>query len=369
MLHVAGRALLLLMVVILSAACRLDVLGPRPTPTTPAMGLYMATLREMQLGRYIGIEAVREREIGSSGWVQYDYDQADCRCMDGGQFHLLARPGKHTEYTLVWLSGGGACWPGHDTCTPRAELAQSLDFGLSTQLPANPFRDWNTISVPYCDGSLHMGDSDADYDDDSRVDHYHWGLRTTSAAVTLLRQKFPKSTKIVVAGCGAGGYGTILAVPVIRLQFPEARIYVWNESGPGLHNPDSPETWQLIKDTWNLASYLPDDCPHCRDQLLNVYGWLLARDPGLRVGLYSSYEDAVLSGDILGVQPREFRGLLLTTTDRLREEFPARFKRYLVAGDTHCVEDYFYRVDGITIRDWIEAMVTDDDIRWRDLRE
>lgn len=369
-MHVVSRSLALLSVVLLSAACRLEVLGPRPTSTPSATELYMAALRDMQLDRYIGAQPVRERTIGSSGWTQYDYDRADCRCSDGGPFHILGRPGTQAEYTLLWLSGGGACWPGHDTCTTHADLAQSLDFALSTQLPANPFRDWNMVSVPYCDGSLHMGDSEADYDGDGTVDHYHWGLRNTSAAVTLIKGQFPDSTKILVAGCGAGGYGTILAPAVVRLQFPKAQIYVWNESGPGLFNPDSPETRQEMLDTWNLEPYLPPECPHCRDQFLSVYGWLLARDPNLKVGLYSSYEDAVLSSDLLGMAPREFQGLLVTTTDRLWQEFPARFKRFLVAGDAHCVDDYFYQVDGITLRDWLEAMVSDDDdLRWRDVRE
>ena len=374
-MRVAGRTLSLLLVVVLVAGCSLDWLGlePESTPASPEMASYLAALREMGLERYIGIEPVHERELGNLGWVQYDYDRADCRCIDGGPFHVLARQGAEVEgestpYTLFWMSGGGACWPGQDACTARATLSQSLTFGLGSRVQTNPVRDWNMISVPYCDGSVHMGNSDADYDDDNVVDHYHHGLKTTSAAVALMKELFPDSTKILIGGCSAGGYGTILAAPVIRLQFPDAQLYVWNENGPGLYNPDRPETLQLILDTWNLEPHLPDDCPHCREQLINIYGWLLARDPALKVGLYSSYGDAVIGGDYLEMTPRAYQGLLLTTTGRLRDEFPNSFKRYLVEGKSHCVEDYGYDVEGLTIHAWIEAMVTDDQA-WRDVLE
>lgn len=377
-----GRITTLLLVIVVSAACQVPGFGPQPTPTGSAGGAYLAALRDMGLERYIGIEPVHQHEVGRGDWVQYNYAQDDCRCIDGSPFHVLARPGEKSEYTLFWMSGGGACWPGQDACTTRARPGQSLLFGLAyqnvveatpapdtpTPVPANPLSDWNVISVPYCDGSVHSGDNDADYDGDGTVDHYHHGLKTTSAAVTLMKDLFPDSTKILIAGCSAGGYGTILAAPVIRLQFPAAKLYVWNESGPGLYNPDKPDIRQTILDIWNLDPYLPDDCPHCREQLLNVYGWLLARDPDLYVGLYSSYEDAVIS-DYLEMPGYAFQGLLLTTTDRLRDEFPDRFKRYLVRGDSHCVADYTQQVDGIAIRAWIAAMVDDDVNDWRDVRE
>ncbi|MFN2227621.1 MAG: pectin acetylesterase-family hydrolase [Anaerolineae bacterium] len=377
-----GRIAPLLLIMVLSAACQVPGFGPQPTPTSSAMDAYLAALRDMGLERYIDIEPAHDYALGRGDWARYDYDQADVRCIDGGPFHVLARPAGDSEYTLLWLSGGGACWPGQDACTMRAELGRSLLFGLAyqnmvegtptpgvpTPVPANPLSAWNIISVPYCDGSVHLGDNDADYDGDGEADHYHQGLKTTSAAVALMKELFPDSQKILIAGCGAGGYGTILAAPVIRLQFPGARLYVWNESGPGLYNPDEADTRQKILDTWNLDAHLPGDCPHCREQILNVYGWLLARDPDLYVGLYSSYEDAVVS-DYLGMSGYAFEGLLLTATDRLRDEFPDRFKRYLVRGDSHCVADYTHTIDGVSIRAWIAAMVDDDVDDWPDLRE
>jgi hypothetical protein len=369
-MRLTSRACLLVLVLLLPAACTLAGRQPEATPTGLGLGSYVDTLRQMHLDRYVGVEPARTHSLGGSGWVQYDYNPEQVRCIDGAPFHLVARSGENAEATLIWLSDGEACWPGHEDCVRRVNPAQSIDFGLGARVPGNPLRDWNVISVPYCDGSLYLGDNEADYDRDGLVDHTHWGLRAISAAVTVLQTQFPDSARILIAGRGAGGYGTLLAVPLVRLQFPAAHLYVWSESGPGLYNPSDPDTWELILDTWNLDPYLPDDCPHCRAQLINLYGWILARDPGLRVGLYSSYEDAVISQDWLGMSPTGFKGLLLNTTERIEDEFLDRFKRYLVVGDSHGVDDYGYQVQGISILEWIGSMLEGDGgVRWRDLQE
>lgn len=375
------QLILLLVIVLLSAGCSMDPLFPQPAPTSVANPAYLATMRRIRLDRYLGIEPEREQALGNSGWVQYHYDQADCRCIDGGPFHVLARPGrpdgdesaedKVSKYTLFWLADGGACWPGHETCTTRAELAQSMHFGLAAQVPGNPLRKWNVISVPYCDGSLHAGDNDADYDGDGRVDHYHHGLKTTSAAVALMKDLFPESTKVLIAGCGAGGYGTIVATPLIRLQFPAARLYIWNENGPEFYEPRDPEVIETVVETWNLDSYLPDDCSYCRTGPVNLYTRLLTRDPWLKVGLLSSYQD-------LADQNR-----FLAATDALQHESDGDFKYYLAWADSpwaespwtdspwrdaSCVDNYSRSASCIPIADWVMAMVSDN-AKWGDVTE
>jgi hypothetical protein len=227
--------------------------------------------------------------------------------------------------------------------------------------------NWNFIYVPYCDGSLHIGDNDADYDGDGTVDHWHWGLKSTSAAVRLMRSSFPDSREILITGCSAGGAGTIGAAAVARLQFPEARIYVLNISGPGLVNPEDSDVPGLIKETWNIAQFIPDDCPMCNQQLTYMYAWLLDHDSRLKVGLFSSYNDAVRSTG-LGMAPQAYRSLILGSTDVIRADHPATFERFFIAGDGHCLDDYSYRVGTLSFWDWISYLVNDDP-HWTDILE
>ena len=53
---------------------------------------------------------------------------------------------------------------------------------------------------------------------------------------------------------------------------------------------------------------------------------------------------------------------------QIHTEFPNTFKCYFVNGTTHCVTGYFYSVDGVRIRDWLEDLVNDSP-EWQDVLE
>ena len=261
-----------------------------------------------------------------------------------------------------------ACWPGQDACTKEVNPHRNLSTGLASKGAENPVGDWSFIFVPYCDGSVHIGDNNADYDGDGATDHWHWGLKTTSAAVTLMKDNFPKPEKILVTGCSAGGYGTIMAIAVIRTQFPNAKIYVFNESGPGLLNPEDIATRDLILETWNITPYLPSDCTLCKAQLIWFYDWMLDRDSNLKIGLFSSYQDEVIGKTYLGMSPDKFETLLVTTSESIQMEHPDNFKRFFINGTEHCVSNYFYDVNGISIINWVDYLVNDHE-NWTDILE
>jgi hypothetical protein len=130
-------------------------------------------------------------------------------------------------------------------------------------------------------------------------------------------------------------------------------------------DPSQPQLSNLLAETWNIDDFIPSDCARCSEQLTFMYSWLLERDPGLRVGVYSALQDAVISSG-WGVDPESFQSLLLATTEAIRAEHPQTFQRFLVAGDTHCPGDYSVRVDGVSLWSWIGYLV-DEDPRWVDL--
>jgi Pectinacetylesterase len=338
----------------------------RPSPADNQA--LVLTLQELGLDKYLSTLQLAPIRSEVQGWDMYTYPTEELRCLLGAGYFILARRGLDPDKTVLWLEGGGACYPGRDDCTKEAKFSpELLDQGLSSLDERNPLRSWNFIYVPYCDGSLHLGDSDVDYDGDGIVDHWHWGLKSTSAAVQLIQELFPASQKILVAGCSAGGGGTLGVAPVVRLGFPAASLYVFNASGTALANPDLPQVMAGIKATWNIDQLIPPDCPKCAEQLTYLYDWLLERDSKLKVGLYSSYRDRMVSAG-WGMTQDSFASLLRRTTDAIHAGHPDTFKRYFVTGDGHCPSDYTNRVNGVSLWEWVGYLVNDNP-GWVDVLE
>jgi hypothetical protein len=302
------------------------------------------------------------------------------QCVLGGHYGLMAHTGIETDKTVIWLQPGQECWPDHPNCgnSPQvytdeqaleyaAPAADGGPFGPTSADPDNPISKWNYIYVPTCDGSFHFGDAAADYDNDGVPDHFHNGLRQTSAAVSLMKELFPNSRKILIAGSSNGGYGTFGATQIVRLAFPDAKLYVLNDSGPGLFRTKEPALWPTLIETWNLAPMLSADCPQCQTQLAYLFDWLLDRDPALKIGLYSSYQDSVVS-NMVGMSGTENEQLLRATFDQIHQNHPDTFKRYFIQGDSHCIADFYNQVNGITVWDWLDALVNDRP-SWNDILE
>ena len=339
-----------------------------PGPSSEGSQDLVKALHDLHFDKYLQTPAFEPDKSQAQGWDLYTYPAEQLHCVTGDQYFIMARRGSETDKTVLWMEGGGACWPGRDDCAKQAQFYSWIqELGLASSLEENPVRSWNFIYLPYCDGSLHLGDSDADYDGDGVIDHWHWGLKTTSAAVGLMKALFPVTQKVLIGGCSAGGAGTIGASAVVRLGFPDARLYVLNVSGAGLINPAMTEIPQLVKETWNIGQFIPDDCPRCNQQITFMYAWLLERDPWLKVGLFSSYHDSVTSSG-WGIPPADFESLLFTTTEAIRSDHSNKFNRFFIDGDSHCLDNYSHSVDGVTFWDWIDYLVNDDP-RWTDILE
>ncbi len=340
---------------------------------------YLNALKSLSFNKYLDQPVGYSSVVHFAAWDAYIFTAPEFQCVTGGPYVILAHKGVQADKTILWLEVGGECWPGHPQCggeagDSRITQAEALQkrvagvdispFGPTAADRANPVAQWNYVYLPTCDGSWHFGDAAADYDEDGLPDHWHNGLRQTSAAVSLIRQVFPNSQKILVFGSSNGGYGTFGAAPVVRLAFPGAHLYVLDDSGPGIFSPDRPDVWSAIQKAWNLAPMFPPDCPKCQQQLAYLSDWMLQRDPNLKVGLFTSYQDAVVSA-VLGMDPAENQRLMLSTTGEIHQNNPAHYQRFIVKGDSHCINDYYRSIDGVTVWDWLGWLVRDDP-RWSD---
>lgn len=301
-------------------------------------------------------------------WEIYEYDTSICKCVLGAPFHIGVKKKTGTANVVFNMSGGGACWPGKDSCAKTADYLTGWNDSTG-----NPLNGWSVVHVPYCDGSVHMGDNDADYDNDTIPDHYHRGLKMTTAGIEVMRELFPNPPKIFITGCSAGGYGTFIAYLLLKNFFPGASIYIFNDSGPGLWNPDNGMK-QLVMDAWQYRPHFPSNCTQCDDQVMYLYKWMLQNDPQVRIGLFSAYNDRTIGGSFLSMTPGQYQSLLFSTSAEIHGQYPDRFKRYLINGTTHCVSEaagnYSYIAAGQTysIVQWLGHLVNDNPA-WTDVFE
>jgi Pectinacetylesterase len=323
-----------------------------------------AMFEKMEFLPYLDFQPVRTEEI-YNGYTRYFYSIDDFKCFDGTEANVAVSFGDSNNLT-IFMDGGGAAWPGYNF---GFEIDVPRNEGYISRWAANPLRDWNIVYIPYCDNGLHAGDNEIQ---GSRGTHYYHGSRHTAAAVALAKELFPHPDKVLVTGISAGGFGTYFAWPIVKSVYMDTDTFILNDSGVGFWNPERPETFELIKEAWNLR--IPDDCQRCQEG--TVQTWLLEvfmeYDPQLRIGMFTSYRDFVISSLFLGMNGGAFEALTMDVTGQIKQEYPERFSRYFIKGRAHTssllIQGPNYSVDGLSLYEWIGRLVNDDP-RWDDVLE
>ena len=330
--------------------------------------IFGCTTQKSILHRYGEIAPIRsEQNQTLADWQDYYFKKEDCKCVYGGEFHISIKENTaQTNNLMISLQGGGACWPGMVRCKPTATVEDVLTSNFTSELDARLNEEWHQVVIPYCDGSVYMGDTELDYNSDDEIDHWHNGLKNSVAALKLTQSKFPNISKIFLTGCSAGGYGTIIHLRFIRTLYPTASIYVLNESGPGLMRPDN-DFWEMIDSSWNLSQIVPDNCEKCEGQMMYWYEEML-EDPTIKIALFSSYNDHIIGEAFLGMEPEDYKSLLVKTSAELNAKYPNQFKRFFINGKSHCIDDRDYPINGTKYWDWVLAFINDRE-DWRDILE
>lgn len=336
---------------------------------------YLSYLYDKGASKYIGIMPERQEKLGD--WDVYYYGKnSPAICFAGDEFIVSVREGDPTKVVL-YLEGGGACWD-YETCyeTRMANVkAGTPGFGgvllggfMDKDNSLNPLKDWSLVYASYCDGSVWSGDNDVYYND---ILTKHHGLANLSAAVTLLMERFPSPQKILITGSSAGGYGTLMGYFVTRAQFPELVLKVLNDSGAYIENPEDIYMHNAVRQNWKIEQYLPEDCEGCDKQLMYTLNWIFKRDPYVKWGLFSYYDDFIIGGVFLKLGP-DFKELLLNVTRDIHKANPDVFKRYFINGAMHTIMQfptyYSVSVNGIYFYQWVDGLVNDTE-NFKDLLE
>jgi hypothetical protein len=248
---------------------------------------------------------------------------------------------------VIFLQGGGACWD-FFTCGGAAPLldktALAGPFGPEefardvhdkyprswirrANLPA-ALRDATVVFVPYCTGDVHGGDRVKTYEallpGASSITWHHVGHANVKAFLRRLGATFPDPRKLVVAGASGGGFGSLANYLTFRAQWPGAKGYLVDDSGPPLVGGAIPGTtrdgWYS---SWNLGASLDPFCPTCRSDMSGGLREILRRHPDDRVALVSHLKDEVIRGF--------YGGLFLTPSPTISPmpaaEFEAELRR------------------------------------------
>ncbi len=311
---------------------------PKETITqTPTPGPF-GELIDQGVGKYLGEFPPDETEELDSGVLGYTWDQpGGPMCLRGSEYRMSIRDQPTSKDLFIFLQGGGACWQTFcmaiDEALPGIPLVDVLDPDQAH----NPVPDWNLSYLPYCDGSLFAGDIERDDDLDGEPDRIHRGLRNLTASLEVTQEHYPEPQRILLAGSSGGAYGTIMATVLVRHLWPDAPIYVFNDAGIGIADPEDPDfLWGLV-DEWGAWSFLPESRSDLLEQnhLTPYVGWQLEQDDNLKISAFSAYHDYIIANLFLLIGPESFEAALAEETEKLQASFPDRYVPFQVKGTQH----------------------------------
>ena len=289
-------------------------------------------------------------------------------CISGAEYRMATRD-KGSRELMIFLRGGGFCASTYCLMgLPSGERGIPKQGVLDPARPGNPVASWSTVYVPYCDGGLHISDSDNDSNGDGQADRYQRGLRNLSAALDVAVATFPSPSRILLAGGSAGGTGASFALPLVRKLYPDVPIELVNDSGVGLFRLNDPQYFKAGLEEWNADAFFPASCSTCIDadgHITDYHKWELGQDPNFRLGMMSFKQDLRMAfgygGDL-----EQFEQALVEEMAELEGAYPERVRSFLPDGTDHVILwdglDTKNALDvtagGVSAINWVTAMLS-----------
>lgn len=310
-----------------------------------------------------------------TGWTQVATG-GDTLCARGTDYSFFVRPAE-SEKLLIYFQGGGACWDGK-TCAPggtakQAVSSEELDISPGYGMfdfddPLNPIADFNVVMIPYCTGDLHIGNVDVEYttEDGETFTLHHRGAVNTQAVLQWVYKNYPDPDQLVITGCSAGAFGSILNAPFVMEHYADISVMHLADSGAGVAKADWPgiEVWDVVENLPNTYRTALADVS--ADQFIEqAYLTAAAAFPENHFAQYATTKDSVLTGFYFLMRGVGWNVAMQQHIDRLEATAP-NFYSYIAGGDQHCIlpmpRFYTYTVDGVNFRDWFSDLINGVDM-------
>ena len=326
------------------------------------------------------VAAVVRPALAEQAWVEIR-PGGDTTCARGTPYSFFVFPGDSQKIVVDFI-GGGACWNA-STCSPEsATFSDNVDDLRQQALdpqgvyrrnhPRNPYGTWTHVLVPYCTGDIHWGDQDVAYQRDNGTSFLirHRGATNTRAVLSWLRQHHSTASDIVVQGCSAGSYGSILWTPHVAQLYPLARIVQYGDSGAGVMTP---HFMHQVFGLWNVSmaapawipALNPDRVDYTLLQLDDIYERIAGYYPNIHFAQYNHAEDFVQRLFLvrMGGNQLEWTSRMANSQRRISASTP-NYRYFIAPTDEHCITtiDSLYETssDGVFARDWLDDYIKGD---------
>ncbi|MFY0570859.1 pectin acetylesterase-family hydrolase [Archangium lansingense] len=314
-------------------------------------------------------------------WSWVDFPNSTC---DEGTPTGIGTNLSDSKNLLIFFNGGGACWDS-STCLQRntsshgpftqtqfESLASTIlpDSILDRRLANNPYKDWNLFFIPYCTGDLHIGNADAVYTNGTTTTTFHHrGRANTEAFLARIATTVPNPEQVVVTGSSAGGFGATLNYDLVRSTFPNAKVFLLDDSGPLLkNNAISPALREAWANAWNYAPVFDAIDPAVKDDFSALYTALSRKYPNDRMALLSSERDQTIR-TYLGLSADDFQSALRDLDSTVLEPLP-NTRSFLTTGQGHTmlVRPAALSSQGVSLMNWLNQMQSASDSEWQSVR-
>lgn len=301
------------------------------------------------------------------GWQQIR-PGGETLCARGAEYSFLVRHGD-PQKIVVDFAGGGACWSPM-TCDSEQMFTDTVRESISKveaqagiydhNNPANPYRGWTHVYIPYCTGDLHLGSRDTNYQrfNNEVFTIHHRGAVNVKAVMEWLRLNYGQPAEVSLAGCSAGSYASIVWTAYVAEAYKSAKIFQFGDSGAGVSN-------QLFFPQWGMQvafpSWIPKLNPNTVDwsrlTLSDVYRSVAEYYPRIQLSQLQTEKDRVQTFlyVVLGGMASNWKAGMLTNMETAAMN--PNFHYFVAPGKEHCSagRDLFYstRSDGVSLPGWV----------------